>query len=146
MNLLKPYPALGLALSILAGLFLGSLVNMAFITLGSAWVPLPAGVDPNNADSIASHIHLYEPKHLLFPFLAHALGTFVGALVAVRLSPRRNWLPAIVVALFFGAGGVTMMFWIPAPWWFGVLDLGLAYLPMGVLGYLSGRKITAAIS
>jgi hypothetical protein len=37
-------------------------------------------------------------------------------------------------------GGTMMVFSLPTPLWFALLDLGLAYLPMGYLGYYLGKK------
>jgi hypothetical protein len=34
-----------------------------------------------------------------------------------------------------------MAYILPAPLWFNLLDLTLAYFPMGLLGYWIGRKI-----
>jgi hypothetical protein len=68
-------------LAVLLGIILGSVVNMALILASPQVIPPPAGVDVNNVESMRASIHLFEPKHFLFPFLAHALGTLVGATV-----------------------------------------------------------------
>ena len=71
------------------------------------------------------------------PFVAHALGTLVGAWVAALVARRVETVKvaASVIALLFLAGGVGAMMMIPAaPLWFDVLDLGFAYLPMAWLG------------
>lgn len=74
-------------LAVLAGLVLGSLVNMAIVTAGPMLIPPPAGVDVNTAEGLARGIHLFEPRHFLTPFLAHALGTLAGALCAYLAAP-----------------------------------------------------------
>ena len=43
-------------------------------------------------------------------------------------------------ALFFLIGGVYMVFIFPAPLWFIVGDLVLAYIPMGWLGWKLSNK------
>jgi hypothetical protein len=43
---------------------------------------------------------------------------------------------ALVIGLFFLAGGIANIIMLPSPTWFTVLDLVGAYLPMG---YLAGR-------
>jgi hypothetical protein len=35
-------------------------------------------------------MHLFEPRHFIFPFLAHSLGTFAGAFVATLLQRVTN--------------------------------------------------------
>ncbi len=76
-------------------------------------------------------MHLFEPKHFLFPFLAHALGTFVGAFATSMLAATQRMKLALVVGAFFLIGGVTMVFRLPSPIWFVALDLIGAYIPMG---------------
>ncbi|TGL88194.1 hypothetical protein EHQ68_10195 [Leptospira congkakensis] len=38
----------------------------------------PKGADVTTMEGLKASIHLFEPEHFLFPFLAHALGTLVG--------------------------------------------------------------------
>ena len=127
-------------LACLAGIIIGSLVNGAVITAGASIVPPPAGVNVNDADSIAANIHLYKPQHFASPFLAHALGTLVGAAIAVALSARRRMTPALVVGSVFLVFGIAMCFMIPAPAWFITLDLVVAYIPMAWLGGTLARS------
>ena len=123
--------------AIVAGVVVGSLLNMGTIVLGSSLLPPPAGVDVNDVASINASIEQYSVAQLLVPFVAHALGTLVGAWVAALVARRVGTVKvaASVIALLFLAGGVGAMMMIPAaPLWFDVLDLGLAYLPMAWLG------------
>jgi hypothetical protein len=41
---------------------------------------------------------------------------------------------AMIVGVVFLAGGIAATFMIPAPTWFMVLDVVVAYLPMAYLG------------
>jgi len=128
-------------LAVIAGLVVGSIVNMALVMLGGSIVPPPAGVDPSNMDSIRASAHLFEPKHFLFPFLAHAVGAVSGGLVASLLAGSRRMLLALLVGGFFLLGGVAAAFMIPAPAWFIAMDLLLAYIPMAWIGWkLSGKS------
>jgi hypothetical protein len=127
-------------LAVLAGLVLGSLVNMAIVTLGPMLVPPPTGVDVKTAEGLAQGIHLFEPRHFVTPFLAHALGTLAGALVACRLAATRHATLAWVIGVVFLCGGVAASFMIPAPTWFIALDLVVAYLPMAGLGIRLGAR------
>ena len=127
--------------AIVAGFLVGSIVNMTLVMAGSRVVGAPAGVDVTKAESISASIHLFEPKHFLFPFLAHALGTLAGALVAFLIAASHRTLFAFVVGVLFLAGGIAAAFMIPAPKWFVVLDLVAAYLPMAWISVCLGRRL-----
>ena len=48
---------------------------------------------------------------------------------------------AIILGCLFLAGGIIANIMIPAPWWYPILDVTLAYVPMAYLGYkLSGKS------
>jgi hypothetical protein len=127
-------------LAVLSGMLLGGVVNLALVMVGPRVIPPPAGVDMADAASLAAGIHLLEPRHFLFPFLAHALGTWVGALTASLIAATRGPVPAWVVGGITLAGGIAASAMIPAPGWFIALDLVLAYLPMAWLGARVGRS------
>src|SRR5262245_2799880 len=69
-------------LAVVVGLRVGGGVNMALAIASPHVIPPPAGVDVSDPQSLSASMHLFEPKHFVFPFLAHALGTLAGALVA----------------------------------------------------------------
>ena len=117
----------------LVGLIVGSIINMAIVVYGPMLIPPPAGVDVTNAESIAQGMHLFEARHFITPFLAHAMGTLSGAFVAVLIAVSHKTIIAYVIGAFFLAGGITASFMIPAPLWFIVMDLGLAYIPMAMI-------------
>ena len=117
--------------AVVVGVFVGSAVNMGLILLGSSVIPAPAGVDVSNAASIAEHAHLFQPKHFLFPFIAHAVGTLTGALAAGLLTPAHKTRFCLGVSALFLVGGIANAFMIPAPAWFIAVDLVFAYLLMG---------------
>ena len=130
--------------AVLLGLVVGSVVNMAIVVAGPALIPPPAGVDVTNAESVAQSIHLFGPQHFVMPFLAHALGTLVGALVAYLVAASRKAGFAWAISVLFLAGGVAASFMIPAPAWFMAADLLLAYLPMAWLAIRIGAKLQIA--
>ncbi|MEX0899843.1 MAG: hypothetical protein WD081_04040 [Gammaproteobacteria bacterium] len=121
-------------LAVIAGIVAGSLVNMGLIMVGGQAVPPPAGVDPTNMESLQASMHLFEPKHFLFPFLAHATGTLVGAFIAAWIAASRKLAMAFIVGCIFLLGGIANAYLLPAPVWFIALDLIVAYLPMAWLG------------
>lgn len=120
-------------LAVVAGLLVGSAVNMGLVMLSGHIIPPPAGADVTTVEGLKASMHLFEPRHFVFPFLAHALGTFVGALVAVLIAETRRYLLAMIIGVFFLLGGITNAMMLPAPSWFITLDLVVAYLPMAWL-------------
>jgi hypothetical protein len=104
------------------------------ISMSASIIPPPAGVDVTDTESLRQSIHLFQPKHFIFPFLAHALGTLVGAYAAYRIAATRKAQWAWIIGCLFLMGGIMATMMIPAPTWFIAADLLLAYLPMAWLG------------
>jgi len=123
-------------LAIITGMILGSAVNMGIIMISGSIIPPPAGADITTTEGLNASMHLFEPRHFIFPFLAHALGTFAGAFFAALIAANHKLKFAVGIGVFFLIGGITSVFMLPSPLWYTVLDLGLAYIPMG---YLAGR-------
>ncbi len=123
----------GLA-AVLVGLVIGSVVNMGLIMLSGKVIPPPAGADVTTMEGLKASLHLFAPKHFLFPFLAHALGTLAGAFVAGLLAPGRSAVPGYFVGGLFLLAGIANVVMLPAPAWFSAVDLLLAYLPAAWLG------------
>lgn len=123
-------------LAVVAGLLGGSIVNMALVTVSGHVIPPPAGADVSTMPGLVAAMPLFEPKHFLFPFLAHALGTFCGALIAASVAATRKMTFALVIGFCFLGGGIANVFMLPSPLWFTVVDLLGAYLPTA---YLAGK-------
>ena len=131
-------------LAALAGLFLGGFLNGTIIHYSHLLVPPPPGTDLKTEAGLLAAMHLMGPEHFIMPFLAHALGTLAGAMLATRLS--NSFRPALTIALLFLAGGSYMVYILPSPLWFSCADLGLAYLPMAWLGYRLARVRVTGIN
>ncbi|MCX7549983.1 hypothetical protein [Xanthomarina sp. F2636L] len=121
-------------LAIVLGLVIGSIVNMGLITISGSIIPLPEGVDNTTMEGLKESMHLFQPKHFIFPFLAHALGTFVGALLAAKIAASRKTTFAMFIGVFFLIGGIANIIMLPSPTWFSILDIVGAYIPMAWLG------------
>jgi hypothetical protein len=119
-NILAVIIGIGVCLT-LNGLLLGAMMKV---------VSPPTGFDPNELSTYS----LLQAKHLLSPFVAHAVPSFVGGLFAALIAATRKMIFALVVGGLHLLGGIAAAFMIPAPVWFIVLDLTLAYLPMAWLG------------
>ena len=136
-----------LVLAVVAGLVIGSVVNMSLIMVSGSVIPPPAGADVTTTEGLKASLHLFEPRHFIFPFLAHSLGTLVGAVVATLLTPGRTSGPAYGVGFAFLLGGIASVYMLPAPPWFSALDLVAAYLPAAWLGHrLVSRNVAKAAS
>lgn len=133
-------PILRNILAVVAGWVVGSIVNMGLIMVGGSVVPPPEGVDVMDMESLKANMHLFEARHFILPFLAHALGTLVGAFVAAKIAVSHKMKFALGISAFFLLGGVANVFMIPGPTWFATLDILGAYIPMGWLGGKLGER------
>jgi len=122
-------------LAIIIGAIIGGIVNMGIIMISGSIIPPPEGADLTTTEGLNAAAELLQPKHFIFPFLAHALGTLVGALIATAIGKSRQLILALIVGFLFLMGGIYMTFLVPAPTWFIAIDLIVAYIPMAWLGY-----------
>ena len=129
--------------AVVLGLIVGSVVNMALITVSGKVIAPPTGANVTTMEGLKASMHLFEPKHFLFPFLAHALGTLVGAFIAGLLAPSKSAVPSFVVGALFLAGGIANVIMLPSPMWFNAVDLLLAYLPAAWLGWTLALRTLA---
>lgn len=137
------HPTMRNILAIIAGFVIGGMVNMGLIMLSGSIIPPPAGADLTTPEGIQAAASLLEPKHFIFPFLAHALGTLSGAVVAAWIAASNKMRLAYVIGLVTLAGGIYAAYIIPAPTWFVALDLLVAYIPMAYLGGKLGIRMSA---
>lgn len=127
-------------LAVILGIVIGSLVNMSLINISNSIIPPPNGVDVKTLEGLKAGIHLFEPKHFIMPFLAHAIGTFAGAIIALRIAATHQIKFAWAVGIFFLLGGTANIFMLPSPLWFNITDLVLAYIPMTYLAIKIGNR------
>jgi hypothetical protein len=120
-------------LAVIAGIIIGGFINMGIILISGSIIPPPEGVDVTTTEGMKAGIHLFEAKHFIFPFLAHALGTFFGALITFKIAATHKMKFALGIGGFFLLGGIAAATMIPAPTWFIVVDLLFAYIPMAWL-------------
>jgi len=120
-------------LAIVIGWLTGSIVNMGLIKLGQLVMPID-GVDPNNMEAMTEVMPTLSFEYFIFPFLAHALGTFIGALVAASITTNRKMAYAMGIGILFLLGGIMINYLLTGPTWFTVVDLLLAYIPMAWIG------------
>lgn len=130
---------IGNVLAVVTGIIVGSVVNMGIIMVSGSIIAPPDGVDLSSTESLKNSMHLFAPRHFIMPFLAHALGTLAGAIVAALIAANRKMIFALVIGGFFIMGGVINILMLPSPLWFTGIDLVLAYLPMAWIG---GKIVT----
>ena len=130
------HPIVKNILAIIAGIIIGSSVNMGIIMISGSIIPPPDGADVTSTEGLKASMHLFQPKHFIFPFLAHALGTLVGAFLAAIIAANHKMKFALAIGVFFLAGGIASTFMLPSPVWYNIVDLVGAYIPMA---YLAGR-------
>ena len=128
-------------LAVLAGLVVGSLVNMGLVTIGPMIIQLPEGANVATMDGLRESMHHFTPANFLFPFLAHALGTLSGAFTAAKIADSHEMKVAMVIGVLFLIGGITMVRSVGGPMWFNVSDLLLAYIPMAYIGGKLGWRV-----
>ena len=124
----------------LVALILGGVFNSLVLNVGMEIIPPPEGYDMNNPTELAKAMAVMEPKHFLFPFLAHASGTLLGVIFFTYFSKSNKLIFSLFVAGFFFVGGLYMVLILPAPIWFNVIDLVLAYFPMAALGFKLAKR------
>jgi hypothetical protein len=114
-------------IAIAIGLALGGALNLLLLQASAALLATPIYPD------------LLEPQHHLAQFLAHAISTFVGALVAFLIGTRfRTYIAYAIGAIFMFTGFVTGS-GHGMPTGFLVVKLLGAYLPMCWLAIRTGQ-------
>lgn len=126
-------PILKNIIAVIAGWLGGSIINMGFVKIGHMIMPIE-GLDLSDMNALAEVMPTLEPKYFIFPLLAHALGTFVGAFIAYNLAATHKMKFALGIGVIFFLLGIMVSFMIPAPTWFAVTDILLAYIPMAWIG------------
>lgn len=135
------HPILRNILAVIFGWIAGSIVNMSLIQFGNKLFPID-NIDPNDVDALALVMPTLDAQHFIFPFLAHALGTLVGAIVASLIASNHKMKFAIGIGVLFLIGGIMVNYMLPGPTWFAVADILLAYIPMAWLGGKIASKIS----
>jgi hypothetical protein len=126
---------------VLLSIFIGAQVNGAFLTLGTNLIPPPEGFNLNSMEGLKAAVPFLEAKHYLFPFLAHAIGTLISAVLISRFLKSHQLVFSMVAGFLFLFAGISMVIMLPrTPIWFILLDLIVAYIPMAYLGYKLVKK------
>ena len=128
-------------IAFILGWFIGSLVNLGLVHLGTTVFPI-AGLEPNDFNALIEIMPTLEFKNFIFPFLAHSLGTLVGALAVGLLAASHKMKFSLGIGGLFLIGGIMVNFMLPGPMWFEITDLIFAYIPMAWIGGGIAMKLT----
>ncbi len=120
-------------LAIILGWLGGSVINMGLVQTGHKLMPIE-GVDLNDMNALAEIMPTLEPKYFIFPFLAHALGTLVGAIIAGLIAANHKIKFSMAIGCLFLLGGIIVNMMLSGPIWFTIVDIAIAYIPMAWIG------------
>ena len=134
-------PILKNVLAVIIGWVGGSVINIALVHTVNIVYPI-AGIDPSDMDALVEILPTLDYNYFIFPFLAHAIGTLVGALIAGLIAPKNKMKFSLVVGVLFLIGGILVNYILPGPTWFTILDLVVAYLPMAWIGGKLAQKLS----
>ena len=119
--------------AVIVGWILGSFLNMGLVELGNLVFPIK-GVNMNSMEELAIVIPTLSATYFIFPFLAHALGTFLGAFIAWNIASSHKMRIAMTIGGLFLLAGIAVNYLLPGPKCFTIIDLTLSYLPMAYFG------------
>jgi hypothetical protein len=131
-------------LAIVAGLITAMLVIFGVEAAGMLLFPPPVGMRLETEADLARLVAMSSPAAKAWLVFGWALGSFVGAWVAARISVRHRRIAALAVALFIVAGTVMNAMVIAHPMWMNLLGL-LLPVPLALLAArLVGPRVTPA--
>jgi hypothetical protein len=120
---------------VVAGVILGMILMMGIEFVGQVIYPLPPGVDPNDFEALKALLATMPVGALLFVLLGWFVAPLAGGFIAAWIARRAPVAHALVVGLFFLAGGIAMLMLMPHPVWFAVVG-GTLFLPAAYTGAL----------
>ncbi len=134
-------PILRNILAFIIGWLGGSAVNMGLVQVGHTIFPIE-GIEPSNMEALATVMPTLGFEYFVFPFLAHALGTLVGVIIAGWVAVSHKMKVSLGVGGFFLLGGLAVNYMLPGPIWFAVADILIAYIPMAWFGGRIAQGLT----
>jgi uncharacterized protein YacL len=124
----------------IVGTVLGMIGMMGMHYISMVFYPLPEGITMEDADALNKYMEIAPLGAMLLVIVSHAMGSFIGALVATLLSQVSKWKNTtafkyqfLIIGLIFTYAGWYNLESLTHPFWFKI-DL-LFYLPAAYLGY-----------
>jgi len=135
----KPGKLFWSAVLIVSSLFLGIGLILLVTKVGHWLLPLPAGVDVDDIESIKAHLDEFAPGHYAFVLAACALGTFLASALASYMAPCCPRIHCAIVGGVLMVLGLVNVFAFPHPTWV-VVTAVLLYPIAAILGFLTGTQ------
>ena len=117
----------------------GALANMGIVNAGAEMWPVDPQFNLKTMAGLEAALPTFTTVQLLYPVLAHAVGTLVSALIVARWGRWPVFSAYLFAGLFF-LGGLQMVVALPAPVWMEILDLTVAYFPMAWLALRAQQR------
>lgn len=124
----------------IVGTVLGMMGMMGMHYISMVFYPLPEGITMEDADALNKYMEIAPLGAMLLVIISHAMGSFIGALVATLLSQVSKWKNSstfkyqyIIIGIIFTYAGWYNLETLTYPNWFKI-DL-LFYLPAAYLGH-----------
>jgi hypothetical protein len=102
---------------VVLGLILGSIANMALISLNVTLFPMPEGVGMEDQEAFKAYIASLPPAGFLLPFLAHFSQVVLGGLVAAKIGKAAPWKLVGIIGGLTVLGSVVNNLTIQPPAW-----------------------------
>ena len=81
------------------------MLNGALIDVSRQIIPQPVGFDLTTAEGLQAAMPHMGPEHYLFPFLAHALGTLLSAVLITRFLKSQQFVFSMMAGILFLIAG-----------------------------------------
>ncbi len=124
----------------IVGTVLGMIGMMGMHYISMVFYPLPVGITMGDVDALNKYMEITPLGAMLLVIVSHAMGSFIGTLVATLLSQVSEWKNTtafkyqfLVIGLIFTYAGWYNLETLTHPNWFKI-DL-LFYLPAAYLGH-----------
>jgi len=119
-------------LAVIIGFIVGNIVNYHLFHYGFTVFPIDA--DINDMEALAKVFPTLSLKYYIFPFLAHALGTFIGTFLVALIAGTHKMKLALGVGVTFLIIGIIAAIIVPTPLWYKFVDIIFGYIPMAWIG------------
>ncbi len=106
-----------------AGLLAGGVGIYLIETLGHKIYPLPAGMDTEDMDEMASYISEAPFMALFFVILAYAVGALLSGYISTKVAADGKMIYAVICGLIFLLQSIYMMYIMPTPAWFWIAGI-----------------------
>ncbi len=106
-----------------AGVLVGGLGIYLIETLGHKLYPLPAGIDRNDMDAMASYVPTAPFMALFFVILAYAVGALLSGYISTKVAADGKVIYALICGLVFLLQTIYMMYIMPTSAWFWVAGI-----------------------